>query len=88
MFVAQVLSLLRHSQMGKQTKPCVMVVELLEEEVDGNTLSRAVVHLYRAEMITGIVEVDTNGTMLKLGTHMHQPGELASLHTEVQEPAG
>ncbi len=63
--------------MAKQTKPAVMDVELLEDEVDGNTLSRAVVHLYRAEMITGIVEVDTKTTMLKLGSNMHQPGELA-----------
>ncbi len=51
-----------------------MQLEVGEEEVDGAALPRVLLHLYRADLVTGIVEVDSSGTILKLGTHMHQPG--------------
>jgi hypothetical protein len=59
---------------AKQTKAAVMQLEVGEEEVDGATLPRVLLHMYRADLVTGIVEVDSAGTLLKLGTHMHQPG--------------
>ena len=71
--------------MAKQTKPALMQLEVGEEEADGSSVPRVVLHIYRAELVTGIVEVDSAGTIVKLGTHMHQPGAEGASSAQQQQ---
>jgi hypothetical protein len=61
--------------LANQTKAGVMQFEVVEADEDSG-LASCMVHLWRAEMLTGVLELDREAVVQKAGCcALHQPGE-------------
>lgn len=63
------------NMLNSRTKPALMGIEVQQVESDDTVMINIFVHLWRADMLTGVLEVDRNGIIMRAGCcPLHQPG--------------
>ena len=68
--------MVQNNLLNSQTKPAVLQLELEHSEQDEHTISSITAHVWRADMLTGVLEVDKDQMITKAGCcPLHQPGE-------------
>eukprot|EP00775_Hariotina_reticulata_P007071 gene7071-7284_t len=82
--VAVAKSNVMHANMlANQTKPAILQLEFEEADDDFGGVASIIVHLWRADMMTGVVEVDRQGVIVKAGCcDLHMAGPLLGVDSE------
>jgi hypothetical protein len=66
------------NMLANQTKPAILDLDFKEADDDFGGVASITVHLWRADMMTGVVEVDRDGVIVKAGCcDLHMAGERA-----------
>ena len=67
---------MQSNMLNSQTKPAILQLELEHSEDDEHTISAITAHVWRADMLTAVVEVDKDQVITKAGCcPLHQPGK-------------
>lgn len=63
--------------LANQTKAGLLQLEVVEADDEHGGVTSIMAHLWRADMLTGVLEVDKGGIIQKAGCcALHQPGAL------------
>ena len=64
------------NMLNNQTKAALLQLEVVLSDDDDHSIASITAHIWRAEMLTGVLEVDKEQMIIKAGCcPLHQPGE-------------